>query len=267
MVEGGLRLKREVKRDSAENPLVSIITPCFNGESFLEKTIQSVLGQQYENVEYIVVDGGSSDSTLDILSKYQDRVDYFISEPDSGMYEAIDKGFKLASGSIFAWINADDMYYPYTIQTIVRVFNNLKEVSWISGVPSIIDETGAMINVEAPKSYQRNWIRKGYQRGDVAGFLQQESMFFRSAVYKRYPLNTSLKLAGDYHLWKDFAKSYELYTVKSVLSSFRVSSNQLSQDIEAYYSECNDPGSLMRALSPLLKLFCIIDRRKHIKLI
>jgi glycosyltransferase involved in cell wall biosynthesis len=96
-------------------PLVSIITPSFNQGVFIEATIQSVLTQDYPNLEYWVIDGGSQDGSLDIIHKYADRLTGFVSEPDDGQADAINKGFRLAQGEIIAWINSDDLYRPHAI--------------------------------------------------------------------------------------------------------------------------------------------------------
>lgn len=104
------------------NPLVSIITVVYNGEAFIEQSIKSVLAQTYANIEYIIIDGASTDGTLDIIKKYEAKITTFISEKDSGIYNAMNKGLKLAKGEIIALLNADDYYYPETIQSVVNQF-------------------------------------------------------------------------------------------------------------------------------------------------
>src|SRR6218665_2201901 len=99
-------------------PKISIVTPVFNRVEYLEQTILSVIDQGYPNLEYIVIDGGSTDGTLEIIKKYEDRIFYWTSEPDNGMYDAINKGFKKASGQIMAWINSDDLYHQPTLSTV-----------------------------------------------------------------------------------------------------------------------------------------------------
>ncbi len=108
--EGGLRTKGYFKKSYDDKPLISIITVVFNGEKYLEQTIQSVIGQNYDNVEYIIIDGGSNDGTVDIIKKYEDQIDYWVSEEDRGIYDAMNKGSSLCSGEYVGFLNADDWY-------------------------------------------------------------------------------------------------------------------------------------------------------------
>ena len=119
-LDGGLRARGNCSRSNSQKPLVTVVTVVLNGRDFLEKTIQSVLGQTYENVEYIVIDGGSTDGTLDIVKKYDDRMDYWLSEPDKGIYDAMNKGTELASGEWINFMNAGDWFHEDGV--ISRVF-------------------------------------------------------------------------------------------------------------------------------------------------
>lgn len=123
-LEGGLKIKGLFnKKTKKEKPLVSIVTPVYNGEKYLEDTIQSIIKQTYDNIEYIIIDGGSTDKTLDIIKKYEDKIAYWMSEQDRGMYDGINKGFKMATGEIFAWLNSDDKYYHSAVEIVVGIFN------------------------------------------------------------------------------------------------------------------------------------------------
>jgi glycosyltransferase involved in cell wall biosynthesis len=107
---------------SPDTPLVTVVTVVFNGEKHLEEAIQSVIGQDHENIEYIIVDGGSTDSSLDIIRRYEDRIDFWVSEPDAGIYDAMNKGIALASGELIGLLNADDRYEQGAIKAVVGAY-------------------------------------------------------------------------------------------------------------------------------------------------
>ncbi len=125
-------------------PLVSIVTPSFQSGGFIERTIESVLSQSYPNIEYIVMDGGSTDGTLEILDRYRGRLQY-VSAPDGGAADAINRGFKQSRGSIFGWLSADDLYFPGALETAVRQFSQSPDVGVIYGEGVWIDEAGEEI--------------------------------------------------------------------------------------------------------------------------
>lgn len=120
--EGGLRTKGHFKSNSSDLPLVSIVTVVFNGEKYLESTIKSVIDQTYQNLEYIVIDGGSDDRTLDIIQSYENNIDYWVSEPDTGIYDAMNKGIRVASGKLIGIINSDDCYTDRAVEDVVNAY-------------------------------------------------------------------------------------------------------------------------------------------------
>jgi cellulose synthase/poly-beta-1,6-N-acetylglucosamine synthase-like glycosyltransferase len=123
--EGGLRTKNYFKKSFENKPLISIITVVYNGEKFLEETIKSVINQTYDNVEYIIIDGGSSDGTIDIIKKYEDYIDYWVSEKDNGIYDAMNKGIDLATGIWINFMNAGDLFFDNTIEHLKTNFRNV----------------------------------------------------------------------------------------------------------------------------------------------
>lgn len=125
-----------------KSPKVSIITPSFNQGHFIEETILSVLNQSYQNIEFIIIDGGSSDNTLEAIKKYDDAIDYWISEPDNGQTHAINKGFKKATGEIIGWLNSDDMLDENAIKNIVKAFLQFPETDFIFGQNRTLKENG-----------------------------------------------------------------------------------------------------------------------------
>jgi glycosyltransferase involved in cell wall biosynthesis len=201
---------------------ISIITPCYNMDKYIRQTIESVLNQGYENLEYIVVDGGSSDQTVKIISEYKDRISIFISEKDQGQYFAINKGLRLATGDIIGWLNADDTYFPWTFETVNNIFAD-NEISWINGIPAYLDSKGLITNFYNQVSAKpKKYIRSGWFRRGVFGYLQQESMFWRKNVIETCGLlDTRFVLASDFELWTRFSEKFELHSVALPLAAFR----------------------------------------------
>jgi glycosyltransferase involved in cell wall biosynthesis len=204
---------------------ISIVTPVFNGAKYLEQTIQSVLLQDYESIEYIIIDGGSTDGTLEIIKKYESKLAYWISEPDNSMYEAVQKGFDVASGDILAWINSDDLIFPNSLNVVADIFSDLQEVEWITGIPSIINKKNECVKVGP----YLDWSRERFIAGDFR-WIQQESTFFRRSLWTKSgaTFNLDHKLAADFELWCRFFKSAKLYSVNTIFSGFRLHGDQVS---------------------------------------
>ena len=120
-IQGGLRTKGIFKSSSITKPLISVITVVLNGEKYLEESILSVIKQTYENVELIIIDGGSTDKTLNIIRKYENSIDFWISEQDSGIYNAMNKGIKLSTGDFIGFVGSDDYLYLDTLEKLAKV--------------------------------------------------------------------------------------------------------------------------------------------------
>lgn len=215
---------------------ISIIIPVYNMVDYIEQTILSILNQSYPKLEIIVIDGDSKDGTLDILNKYKSYFSVLVSEKDSGQYDAINKGLKLASGEVVAWLNADDVYFPWTLSTVNNVFSTQNDVYWVSGQNAFLDKNGnysKLYNSLSGKSSKD--IQKGYFKKDMFGYLQQEGMFWRKIVLNECGyLNTTYKLAADYELWIRFSNKFDIVTVELPLAAFRIrsSSRSMSQIVE-----------------------------------
>lgn len=224
------------------SPKITIVTPSFNSGEYLEKCILSIKGQNYKNYEHIIIDGGSTDDTLDIIRKYEASYPVrWLSEPDEGMYDAINKGFSMAEGEIFAWLNADDYYFPWTLQVVARTFEK-KKIHWLTGIPSVtkrFDDTWLpCLAPNLPVVYHRGMLCRGIYDGRTMYFVQQESCFWSRELWdKSGGLDSRYKMAGDYFLWKAFAREESLYTVHCNLASFRVHEGQKTDDISVYYKE------------------------------
>lgn len=209
---------------------ISVVTVCYNMAPYIEQTLCSVLDTAYPNLEYIVIDGGSTDGTQEIIARYRNRLAYYVSEPDAGMYDAIAKGFRHATGEILAWLNADDCYFPWTLQSVSNIFSMWKEVQWIGGRYAFLDSAGALAQIY-PKCSARSQrdIGHGWCRQDVLGPLQQESMFWRRELYLRSGgIDSSYRLAGDFELWMRFAVHAPLVKVDKPLAAFRRRADSLS---------------------------------------
>jgi glycosyltransferase involved in cell wall biosynthesis len=209
-------------------PKISIITPVFNQVNYIEHTIVSILSQGYPNLEYIIIDGGSTDGTLDIIKKYESQLGFWLSEPDKGMYEAIQKGFDRSTGEIMAWLNSDDMYHPRSLGLIAEIFQDFPTVKWLTGIPTCYDEKGRVVQI----GWSARWSKYRYYNLSET-FIQQESTFWHRHLWEASgsKVNTSLRLAGDFDLWIRFFQHEKLYFVASLVGGFRMrSSNQLSLD-------------------------------------
>jgi GT2 family glycosyltransferase len=195
--------------------LVSIVTPSYNQALYLEQTIQSVLQQDYPRIEYIVVDGASTDNSFEIIKKYNDRLAYWISEKDSGQAEAINKGFARAKGEILAWLNSDDYYLPDTISAVVKCFDENPEAVMLYGDMLAVNGNGQTINVLKYRQYSLQ---------DLLCFqiVGQPSVFFRrSALDKTGLLDTSFHFMLDHHLWIRLAQQGRILHVPQVWSAAR----------------------------------------------
>ncbi|MFD2247689.1 glycosyltransferase family 2 protein [Pontibacter ruber] len=205
--EGGYRLKGNKTRSGI---LVSIITVVYNGEKFLEHTINSVLAQTYPNIEYIVVDGGSSDGTLSILRKYDDQIAYWKSEPDKGISDAFNKGVALATGELVGILNADDWYEP---DAVARIVSRYQPDSVLYGSLQYWNLDGSKDVQAAPNLHFLPFEMS----------LNHPTVFVSSSLYHKYGVfNLNFKLAMDYHLLLRFYKAGATFIyVDGVITNMR----------------------------------------------
>jgi glycosyltransferase involved in cell wall biosynthesis len=194
--EGGLRLRGTDKKSRPGRPLVSIITVVYNGGKHLDQAIRSVLGQSYEPLEYIIVDGGSTDSTLDIIAKYDDRIDYWVSEPDRGISNAMNKGIRLAYGDLIAHLHADDYYVdPSVISSVCPEYLRHPDALWVTGGINIVDKEGNLRQEIKARKYSYPKLI----RGNI--LLHPATFVTRQAFEKVGVFDTGYRYAMDYDLW------------------------------------------------------------------
>lgn len=198
-------------------PLVSIVTPSFNQAHYLESTILSVLEQDYPNIEYIIVDGGSSDGSLEIIRRYANRLAWWVSEKDNGQTDAINKGFNRMKGDILAWLNSDDTYEKNAVREAVSYLQEQPEVGLVYGGANFIDENGRIIGhfPAAQTNYRR--LRQGYVH------IPQQSAFWRADLWRKVgPLDPSFFFAMDYDLWVRLAALAPVQYLPRLWANFRL---------------------------------------------
>lgn len=212
-------------------PLVSIITPSYNREEFIEGTIHSVIAQTYPNVEHIVVDGASSDNTVAILDRYAQKGTLrYLSEPDGGMYEAINKGLAMAKGDILCYLNTDDRYFPWTVETAVRHFEHNQATDLLYGDTMVLDLERNRKTINILPTFSSLWLRCG-------AIIPQPTVFFRKKFYTDVgDFQREVKYLADCEYWlradqagMRFAKIHEILAI-----------------------ECNHPGTIRQSLSAVV---------------
>ena len=206
------------------SPKVTIITPSLNQGQFIDATIHSVLSQGYPNLEYIIMDGGSSDNTLDILHSHSDRVKW-VSEKDTGQTNAINKGLRMASGDIMAYLNADDLFLPGTVEKVARKFMENPDAMWITGRCRIINENGQ--EVRRLITAYKNLLLRVQNRSLllITDYISQPATFWRADIFRDLgPLDESLHYAMDYEYWLRLNAKYPLLVIPDYLAEFRIHS-------------------------------------------
>jgi glycosyltransferase involved in cell wall biosynthesis len=197
--------------------LVSIITPSYTQDRYIEKTIQSVLAQDYPQIEYRIIDGGSTDSTVEVIKKYENRLAGWVSEKDHGQTDAINKGFGQAQGDILAWINSDDTYEPGAVRAAVTYLQEHPDVGMVYADCNYINEAGDVIGKFNAAQTNSRLLRRGYTH------IPQQTMFFRAELWKQVgPLDPSFYFAMDYDLWTRIAARTKLKYIPQTWANFRL---------------------------------------------
>jgi glycosyltransferase involved in cell wall biosynthesis len=197
--------------------LVSIVTPSYHQDRYLEGTIQSVLTQDYPQIEYMIVDGGSTDTTVNVIKRYEHRLAWWISEKDQGQTDAINKGFACARGDILAWINSDDTYEPGAVTAAVNYLQDHPEIGMVYGDCNYIDESGNAIGKFNSAQTDYRLLRQGYTH------IPQQTMFFRAQLWKQVgPLDSSFYFAMDYDLWTRITARAQIKYIPQTWANFRL---------------------------------------------
>lgn len=193
----------------------SVITPSFRQGRFIERTIQSVLSQNIEDIEYIVCDGGSDDETLEILQKYEQKIRW-VSKVDKGQSDAVNKGISMTTGEIIAWINSDDIYYPGAFQTVKQIFESDSEIEVIYGNADWIDESDYLLSPYPTEAWN-------YKRLIKSCYLCQPAVFFRRSLIERFGnLDISLDYCMDYELWLRYGQHIQFKYISHKLAGSRM---------------------------------------------
>ena len=214
--------------DISQLPLVSIVTPSFNQRRYLEATLRSVLEQDYPNIEYIVVDGGSTDGSLELIKRYADRLAWWVSEKDRGQTDAINKGFVHAHGEILAWLNSDDTYEPGALRAAVEFLQTHPQVGMVYGDTHYIDENGRILGKFPAAQTDYKKLRQGYVH------IPQQSSFWRASLWERVgPLDPSFYFAMDYDLWVRLSRISPLQYRPGFWANFRLHSDSKTVDADS----------------------------------
>lgn len=242
-------------------PRISLITPTYNQSNFIEATILSVLNQDYPNLEYIIMDGGSTDRTVSILKKYEDKIKW-ISKKDRGQSDALNRGLKQITGDIVGFLNSDDLLEENSLTTIAKYFQENRNIHWVTGKCNIIDENSNKVRsfIREYKNFFLKYIRN-YKILHILNFIAQPSTFWRREIIKDIGLfNEAYHYSMDYEYWIRISKKYTLGFIDRNISSFRVHPKSKStQNLSKQLKESYNIASLSTRSQVLLNLHKLHD--------
>jgi glycosyltransferase involved in cell wall biosynthesis len=203
-------------------PKITLITPSLNQREFIEQTIESVLSQKYPDLEYIIMDGGSTDGTLEIVKGYEGKLRW-ISEPDRGQSHALNKGFRIATGEVTAYLNSDDRYEPGTLFQVGEYFARNPQTAWVTGRCRNIDPKGRVTR-QAIARYKDFWLPfRSMAVLSVLNYISQPATFWRKRLFEEIGyFDEHLQFAMDYDFWLRIGKKYPLTYLSKTLACFRI---------------------------------------------
>ena len=234
-------------------PKITVITPSYNQGHFITETIESVLNQNYPNLEYIVMDGGSTDDTVKILKSYGKKFQW-VSKKDKGQTDAINKGIKKATGDIICYLNSDDVFLPNTLNTVAEYFIAHQDAMWLTGDYFIIDAEGNKI--QSFVAEYKKWLRRNptMTKLSIANYIIQPSTFWRKELVKEIGVfDEDLHYCMDFDYWMRTIQKYPLHVLNSHFSLFRIHGN--SKGGALYEKQFNEEHELVvkYVKSPLIR--------------
>jgi glycosyltransferase involved in cell wall biosynthesis len=222
-------------------PKISMVTPSYNQGEFLERTICSILDQNYPNLEYVIIDGGSTDQSIKIIKKYQKYLSYWESKPDRGQSHAINKGFEKTTGEVMAWLNSDDILRAGSLKLVGNIFAQFAEIEWLTSLPSVINDQDYQVYLSSSPLYVRSFIKRGWYIQKFMNFIMQEGTFWRRSLWQKAGSRVvEAPYSMDLKLWQSFANHAPLYCANVCLASYRLNPNRKNNDgHDNYYKEIN----------------------------
>jgi hypothetical protein len=230
-------------RSAAKLPAltISIVTPSYNQGAFIDDAIGSVVTQGYPSLEYVVIDGASTDGALDIIRRHSDQLTHWESCSDNGMYDALNKGFDRPTGEILGWLNSDDVFFPWTLAVVSDIFGSLPHVEWLaSRLFTVLDIDGRVVS----SRWVRGYSREGFNRAEhfpIGGHwftttsIPTEATFWRRSLWERAggQMDTGLECSADWDLWARFNQHAHLHGVTVPLAAQRKYAEQKSVVLES----------------------------------
>lgn len=244
----------EIYKDKTDWPKISIVTPSYNQGQFIEETILSILNQNYPNLEYIIIDGGSTDNTVEIIKKYEDKITYWVSEPDKGQAHAINKGFEKCTGDFFCFINSDDFYNANALKELVSQFTSIDVILVYSNVDRV-DENNNNLG-RTWEIFDYNFTSNLIFRG--CPFPQPGVMFRTKALKRIKGMDSSFNLSFDYKCFLEMSFMGVFAQTNFICANFRTHKNQ-----KTFTGSIKETDEMLRILKPYLndKRLAVIQRK------